>query len=100
MKPILDACCGSRMFHFDKQNPHVLFADNRTLKTEFKDGDKLRKLEVKPDIIHDFTDMPYNNNPYQCVRMKPCNGHRQDSNIYPQRLNCLFYPILFYNQVH
>ena len=29
-KLILDACCGSRMFHFDKQNPHVLFADNRT----------------------------------------------------------------------
>ncbi|MDW0473315.1 class I SAM-dependent methyltransferase, partial [Mannheimia haemolytica] len=25
-KPILDACCGSRMFHFDKQNPLVLFA--------------------------------------------------------------------------
>ena len=23
MKPILDACCGSKMFWFDKQNPHV-----------------------------------------------------------------------------
>lgn len=28
-KPILDPCCGGRMFYFDKQNPHVLFCDNR-----------------------------------------------------------------------
>lgn len=32
---ILDACCGSRMFHFDKKNPHVLFMDNRNLKMEY-----------------------------------------------------------------
>lgn len=29
MKPILDACCGSKMFWFDKQNPHVEFCDIR-----------------------------------------------------------------------
>ena len=28
-KIILDACCGSRMFWFDKENPLVLFADIR-----------------------------------------------------------------------
>ncbi len=28
-KPILDACCGSRMFWFDKNNPNVEFCDNR-----------------------------------------------------------------------
>ena len=37
-KPILDACCGSRMFHFDKQNPNVLFADNRTYESTLCDG--------------------------------------------------------------
>lgn len=26
---ILDMCCGSRMFYFDKQDPQVLFADIR-----------------------------------------------------------------------
>lgn len=25
-KPVLDACCGSRMFWFDKENPNVVFA--------------------------------------------------------------------------
>ncbi|MGT9551752.1 SAM-dependent methyltransferase, partial [Enterococcus faecalis] len=29
MKRILDACCGSRLFWFDKQNEQVLFMDNR-----------------------------------------------------------------------
>ncbi|MGT9596321.1 SAM-dependent methyltransferase, partial [Enterococcus faecalis] len=29
MKKILDACCGSRLFWFDKQNEQVLFIDNR-----------------------------------------------------------------------
>ncbi|WP_412094794.1 hypothetical protein [Avibacterium paragallinarum] len=53
-KLILDACCGSRMFWFDKQNPNVLFADNRRLETTMKDRDKLRKLEINPDVIHDF----------------------------------------------
>lgn len=55
-KLILDACCGSRMFHFDKRNPHVLFADNRTFESTLCDG---RLLKVEPDVIHDFTDMPY-----------------------------------------
>ena len=29
-KLILDACCGSRMFWFDKHNPNVLFVDKRS----------------------------------------------------------------------
>ena len=34
MKPILDACCGSRMFWFDQHNSNVLFVDNRRMSTE------------------------------------------------------------------
>ena len=53
MKPILDACCGGRMFYFDKNNPNVLFADIRNQKLSFKDRDKIRHLEVSPDVIHE-----------------------------------------------
>lgn len=70
-KPILDACCGSRMFWFDKQNPNVLFADNRRLETTMKDRDKLRKLEINPDVIHDFTDMPYPDKSFKLVIFDP-----------------------------
>ena len=47
-KLILDACCGSRMFWFDKKNPNVLFQDIRDKEYILCDG---RKLEVHPDVI-------------------------------------------------
>ena len=47
MKKILDVCCGSRMFWFDKENPDTIFADNREVETTLCDG---RKLLIKPDI--------------------------------------------------
>lgn len=55
-KIILDACCGSRMFWFDKKNPNVLFQDIRDVEYVLCDG---RKLEVHPDVVADFTAMPY-----------------------------------------
>jgi 23S rRNA G2069 N7-methylase RlmK/C1962 C5-methylase RlmI len=68
MKPILDACCGSRMFWFDKQNEDVLFMDNRELETTLCDG---RNLIVKPDIIADFRNMPYEDNTFYLVVFDP-----------------------------
>lgn len=37
MPLILDACCGSRMFWFDKENPNCLFIDKRSETVEAKD---------------------------------------------------------------
>jgi ubiquinone/menaquinone biosynthesis C-methylase UbiE len=67
-KRVLDACCGSRMFWFDKQNPDVIFADNRELETTLCDG---RKLLVKPDIKMDFRNMPYKDNSFKVVVFDP-----------------------------
>ena len=44
MERVLDACCGSRMFYFDKDNKDVIFADNRELEATLCDG---RALLVK-----------------------------------------------------
>ncbi len=68
MKKILDACCGSRMFWFDKKNPDVIFADNREVETTLCDG---RSLVVKPDIKMDFRDMPYEDNSFKVVVFDP-----------------------------
>lgn len=38
MKPVLDACCGSRMFWFDRQNPDVVFMDRREESHTLCDG--------------------------------------------------------------
>lgn len=37
-KPILDCCCGSRMFYFDKSDSNVLFTDIRELHETLCDG--------------------------------------------------------------
>ena len=65
---ILDACCGSRMFWFDKQNDDVLYMDNRQLNDELCDG---RKLEIKPDIVADFRNMPLENESFYLVVFDP-----------------------------
>ena len=40
MKPILDACCGGKMFYFDKSDDRVLFQDlSSTYKCNFLGAD-------------------------------------------------------------
>lgn len=68
MKRVLDACCGSRMFYFDKENEEVLFADTRELETTLCDG---RTLLVKPDIFLDFRDMPFPDETFKVVVFDP-----------------------------
>ena len=62
-KPILDACCGSRMFWFDPKNPNVLFVDNRRLQTQaiWKSSTRpaTRYCTIEPDIIADFRKLPF-----------------------------------------
>lgn len=68
MKKILDACCGSKMFWFDKDNENVLFMDNRKLSEELCDG---RKLEINPDVIADFRNIPFDNDSFYMVVFDP-----------------------------
>lgn len=47
MKRIIDVCCGSKMFWFNKDNPDVEFCDIREMpKTEYYPG---RYIEISPD---------------------------------------------------
>lgn len=76
MPKILDACCGSRMFWFDKNNPEVTFMDKRSEEYslggyETKHGIKQRKLVVSPDIIADFREMPFGDNQFYMVVFDP-----------------------------
>ena len=67
-KPILDACCGSRMFWFDKQNPDAVYMDCRELDTELCDG---RRLIVSPDVMGDFRNMPFDDEAFRLVVFDP-----------------------------
>lgn len=63
-KKILDACCGSKMFWFDKEYKDAVYIDNRTEDTTLCDG---RRLIVRPDIEADFRNMPYSDETFYLV---------------------------------
>ena len=66
--PILDACCGSRMFWFNKEHPAVLFMDNRQDEYVMTNS---RNCFINPDIIGDFTDMPFHDCSFKLVVFDP-----------------------------
>lgn len=53
---ILDMCCGSRMFWFNKRDTRAVFSDIRREEHTLCDG---RKLVINPDVIADFRDLPF-----------------------------------------
>ena len=65
---ILDACCGSKMFWFDREHKETVYMDNRTENATLCDG---RKLIVKPDIVADFREMPFEDETFYLVVFDP-----------------------------
>jgi len=57
------------MFWFDKNNPHVLFCDNREFEGDLWRG--VRPFEVRPDIIADFTALPFSDELFWHVVFDP-----------------------------
>lgn len=55
-KIILDPCCGSKMFWFNKEHPKVIYGDQRIESHTLCDG---RLLEIKPDILLDAKNLPF-----------------------------------------
>lgn len=68
MKPILDVACGSRMFYHDKENSNVLFVDKRTYYEKLDSG---HTINVNPDIVADFTNLPFEDNSFYHVVFDP-----------------------------
>ncbi|MCH2057921.1 MAG: class I SAM-dependent methyltransferase [Thalassotalea sp.] len=65
---VLDVCCGSRMFHFDKTNPLVTFGDIRSEEHTLCDG---RHLEIKPDVKVDFRNLDFADDSFSVVIFDP-----------------------------
>ena len=68
-KFILDACCGNRMFWFDKKHPNVLYIDNRKRPKGFMD--QRPNFDIQPDEIGDFTNLKYKNKSFKLVVWDP-----------------------------
>ena len=67
-KKILDPCCGSKMFWFDRENPDVLFGDIRDEEHTLCDG---RELKIHPDMPLDFRSMPFEDGKFKLVVFDP-----------------------------
>ncbi len=78
-KYILDVCCGSRMFWFDKENPNTVYMDNREIEDTLCDG---RKLKIKPDIVGDFRKIPFEDNSFNLVVFDPPHLKQIGENSY------------------
>lgn len=73
-KTVLDACCGSRMFWFDKKNPSVIYVDKRREEHILKDSSVKggeRTLIIDPDLTADFTDLPFRDESFYMVVFDP-----------------------------
>lgn len=67
-KTILDMCCGSRMFYFDRADPRVMFCDIRREQHTLCDG---RPLKINPDMIADFRALPFEHDTFHLVVFDP-----------------------------
>jgi len=74
MKPVLDACCGSRMFWFDRSDDRTVFMDKRSENHVLPDVSSKggsRTLIINPDVQADFTAIPFDDASFSLVVFDP-----------------------------
>lgn len=75
-RAVLDPCCGSRMFWFDKQHPDVVYGDCRNETITVTDRSRgnpsgERTLHIEPDMLLDFRAMPFPDGSFRLVSFDP-----------------------------
>lgn len=76
---VLDACCGSRMFWFNKNDRRAVFMDKRRESHSLKDVSSaggIRELVIDPDTVADFTNMPFATGSFAVVVFDPPHFQR------------------------
>ena len=71
---ILDACCGSRMFWFHRNEQRAVYCDNRYeshVLTDKSSSGGSRLLTITPDVVSDFTMLPFKTATFQLVVFDP-----------------------------
>ena len=71
-KKILDVTCGARSIWFNKHHPNAIYCDKRKEKHKglWKNAGN-RTLDISPDLICDFTSLPFSDNSFSLVVFDP-----------------------------
>jgi len=72
--PVLDACCGSRMFWFDHSDRRAIFVDKRRERHTLPDVSSTggsRELVIDPDVQADFTMLPFPDSSFAHIIFDP-----------------------------
>lgn len=79
VKSILDVCCGARMFWFDKHHPNAVYMDIRQEEFTACDG---RHINVEPDIVADFRNIPFPDESFRLVVFDPPHFYKLGASSY------------------
>ena len=82
-KFILDACCGGRMFWFNKYHPNTIFQDIRMEKKGFVKHSP--EYSIIPDIIGDFRKMEFPDKSFKLVVFDPPHLIEKGTSIMSQK---------------
>ena len=66
---ILDACCGNKMFWFNKKHPNTLYIDIRQKQKGLIN--QRPNFDIKPDKIMDFRNLKFSNKSFKLVVWDP-----------------------------
>lgn len=73
-KKILDVTCGSRTIWFNKNHPAAIYCDRRKEDVDIAFGKahtSIHRLHVNPDVVCDFTALPFGDDAFSLVVFDP-----------------------------
>lgn len=70
-KKILDVTCGSRSIWFNKTHPAAIYCDKREESFSGLWKDSGCTVTISPDVVCDFTDLPFEDNSFSLVVWDP-----------------------------
>jgi SAM-dependent methyltransferase len=70
-KPVLDACCGAKMFWFDRADARALFVDKRREVCRADTREGRRHIVIDPDVLADFKSLPFPDAKFHLVVFDP-----------------------------
>ena len=80
-KFILDACCGGKSFWFNKEHPNAIYLDRRDENHKLNYKRNKQQIIVNPDVVGDFTNLPFPDNKFNLVVFDPPHARFTESSI-------------------